>query len=85
MYVSGYNFYTYISPKKIASQLPANNVEGVENFTKMVNALEECGDVYMWANPIKNNTISGEMVMEVPTGNQNSLKYLFSIIDKIIQ
>jgi hypothetical protein len=80
-----HNFYTYISPKKIASQLAVNNVEVVEDFTKMVNALENCGDVYIWANPIKNNTISGEMVMEVPAGNQNSLKYLFSIIDKIIQ
>lgn len=80
-----HNFYTYISPKKIATQLSLNNVEVVEDFTKMVNALEKCGDVYLWANPIKNNMISGEMIMEVPTGNQNSLKYFFSIIDKIIQ
>jgi hypothetical protein len=80
-----HNFYTYISPKKIASQISLNNIEVVEEFTKTINALEKCGDVYMWANPIKNNVMSAEMIMEVPAGNQNSLKYLFSIIDKIIQ
>jgi hypothetical protein len=80
-----HNFYTYISPKKIASQFSSNEIEGVEDFAKMINTLDKCGDVYLWANPMKNNMISGEMIMEVPEGNKNSLKYFFSIIDKLVQ
>lgn len=76
----GGNYAAYFSAKKLSGKIPVE-VGGVEKREKTNRVLNALGDIYMKSNPIKGNTVSGQITMDIPANQPNALKYLFSIIE----
>lgn len=79
------NFSTYFSPKKLAGKIPADEIGDLKKVEKWNNVLSHTGDVYIRAGNVTGNTLLGSMIMEVPAGETNSLKYLFSLIELALE
>lgn len=74
------NYAAYFSAKKLSGKIPME-VGGVKNREKTNRVLNALGDIYMQSNPIKGNTVSGQISMDIPANQPNALKYLFSILE----
>lgn len=74
------NYAAYFSAKKLSGKIPVE-AAGVESQKKANRVLNAIGDIYMKSNPIKGNTVSGQISMDIPANQPNALKYLFSIIE----
>jgi hypothetical protein len=72
---------TYFSPKKLSGKITSDEISEVKTLMKINKVLGSTGDIYMRSNPIKGNVLTGEITMDVPAGETNSLKYLFSLIE----
>ncbi|WP_316788566.1 hypothetical protein [Pedobacter frigoris] len=77
------NYSAYFNPKKMAGKIPLGEMGGSKEMEKVNGILTSIGDIYLKSNPIKGNTLSGEISMDVPATHQNSLRYLFSIIENV--
>lgn len=77
-------FSGYFSPKKLNGKL--NDIDEIKDLfqsMKLNTVLSKSGDIYTKGTPIKGNTLSGEVIIETPDNNKNSLEYLFSLIDSL--
>lgn len=73
-------YSAYLSGKQLASKLPIDDMS-LDAVTKLNWFLKNSEDGYITSSRIKGNEIKTEMVIEVPASEENSLKYLFNIIE----
>ncbi|PTT03114.1 hypothetical protein DBR11_03270 [Pedobacter sp. HMWF019] len=76
------NYAAYFSSKKLAGKIPAEEFGNTAKVEKANKILTSIGDIYMKSDPIEGNAISGEISMDIPSSQQNALKYLFSLIEE---
>ncbi|WGD35866.1 hypothetical protein [Olleya sp. YS] len=75
---NSYSFF--ISAKQLASQLPIKEM-GIDRSGKLEWFLNTSEDAYMKASKIKGNTLETELVVNVPSTEENALKYMFNVIE----
>ncbi|RAJ17782.1 hypothetical protein [Olleya aquimaris] len=75
---NSYSFF--ISAKQLASQLPIKEM-GIDRSGKLEWFLNTSEDAYMKASKIKGNTLETELVVNIPSTEENALKYMFNIIE----
>lgn len=75
------NYAAFFSAKKLAGKIPSGEFGSTKKLEKMNTVLNAMGDIYMKSNPIKGNVYSGDLSMDLPSNQQNALKYLFSIVE----
>lgn len=75
------NYAAYFSAKKLSGKIPSGELGGTKKLEKMNTLLNSMGDIYLKSNPIKGNVYSGDLSMDLPSNQQNALKYLFSIVE----
>lgn len=74
------NYSVYLSGKQLASKIPVDDL-GVRDM-KMLNwFLSNSEDAYITSSKMKGNTLEAEMVIGVPASQENSLKYIFNMIE----
>ncbi len=73
------NFSAFMKTKKLSGKIPDNDLGLTQNMESMSKKLALLGDVYLKSNKIKNNMISGEIVMNVPGNFKNAMAYLFNL------
>lgn len=79
----GNNYAAYFSPKKLAGKIPAEELGKLAKVEKTNKTLSSLGDVYIRSFPMTGNTFSAEISMDIPAGQKNALKYLFSITEDL--
>ena len=79
----GNNYAAYFSPKKLAGKIPAEELGKLAKVEKTNKTLNAMGDIYIRSFPMKANTFSAEISMDIPTGHKNALKYLLSITEDL--
>ncbi|MBC8985153.1 hypothetical protein H9X96_05125 [Pedobacter sp. N36a] len=79
----GNNYAAYFSPKKLAGKIPAEELGKLAKVEKTNKTLNAMGDIYIRSFPMKGNTFSAEVSMDLPAGHKNALKYLFSISEDL--
>jgi hypothetical protein len=84
-FIGDHNLAMYINPKNIAGKLVASGAGVTEELTQMINTFNKMGAVRMKINPVKNNTRSGDLWMDVPAGNSNALSLLLSFFDEMVK
>ena len=74
------NYSAYLNGKQLASKIPMEdmNKDMVDKLNWFLNNTE---DGYIKSSKIKGNSMDAEMVIEVPSTEENALKYLFNIIE----
>ncbi|HIC33028.1 MAG TPA: hypothetical protein EYO76_14035 [Flavobacteriaceae bacterium] len=72
----------FISAKQLASQLPIEET-GIDRTGKLEWFLNNTEDAYFKTSKVKGNTVQSEIVIEVPKTEENALKYIFNIIEKM--
>ncbi len=84
------SFACYMNPKMLAGKIPVE--ESTEEYEtdnykpgKINDVLNDMGTVYFKADKMKGNTVSSEMLMQIPESYPNSLHYLFSVIEKLLK
>jgi hypothetical protein len=75
------NYAGYFSAKKLFGKIPVEEFASTKKLEKLNNVLNSMGDIYLKSNPIKGNVYSGEISMDIPSNQQNALKYLFSLVE----
>lgn len=75
------NYAAYFSAKKLSGKIPSKEFGSIEKLEKVNNVLNSMGDIYLKSNPIKGNVYSGDLSMDLPSNQQNALKYLFSVVE----
>ncbi|WP_397364074.1 hypothetical protein [Olleya sp. R77988] len=78
------SYSVFVSAKQLGSQLPIDEM-GIDRDGKLQWFLDTSKDAYVTASRIKGNTLTSEMVVEVPPTEENALKYIFNIIEKFIK
>ncbi len=76
------NFSFVVNPKNVSKEVPFDEISSKKEVDLLKNTLSEMNDIYIKSNRIKGNVISGEMVAEIPDGEENALQYIFSLIEK---
>ncbi|MCX2453947.1 hypothetical protein OQX61_21950 [Pedobacter sp. PLR] len=79
----GNNYAAYFSPKKLVGKIPAEELGGLAKVEKTNKTLSSLGDIYIRSFPMTGNTFSAEISMDIPAGQKNALKYLFSITEDL--
>lgn len=79
----GNNYAAYFSPKRLAGKIPAEELGSPAKIEKANKTLNSLGDIYMRSYPMNGNTFAGEISMDTPADQKNSLKYLFSVIENL--
>ncbi|SHE71583.1 hypothetical protein [Pedobacter caeni] len=79
----GNNYAAYFSPKRLAGKIPAEELGSPSKVEKANKTLNALGDIYMKSYPMNSNTFSGEISMDTPADQKNSLKYLFSVMESL--
>lgn len=79
----GNNYAAYFSPKKLAGKIPAEELGKLAKVEKTNKTLNAMGDIYIRSFPMRGNTFSAEVSMDLPIGHKNALKYLFSITEDL--
>lgn len=79
----GNNYAAYFSPKKLAGKIPAEELGNLAKVEKTNKTLNSMGDIYIRSFPMRGNTFSAEISMDLPAGHKNALKYLFSITEDL--
>ncbi|WP_316748459.1 hypothetical protein [Pedobacter gandavensis] len=79
----GNNYAAYFSPKKLAGKIPAEELGKLAQAEKTNKTLSSLGDIYIRSFPMKNDTFAGEISMDIPAGQKNALKYLFTITEDL--
>ena len=74
------NYSAYLNGKQLASKIPMEDMskDMVDKLNWFLNNTE---DGYIKSSKIKGNSMDAEMVIEVPSTEENALKYLFNIIE----
>lgn len=72
----------FFSPKQLAKQLSMEemNMDKIGKFKWFLNNTE---DAYFKTSKIKGNAIQTEMVIKVPSNQENALKYIFNTIEEL--
>lgn len=76
------NYSMFINGSQLASNIPMDGMSEKE-MSKMNYFLTNATDAYISSSKIKGNVIAGEMIIEVPSKEQNSLTYLFKLIENL--
>lgn len=76
------NYTMFLSGNQLASQIPMNGMSEKET-SKISYLLTNASDAYIRSSRIKGNVIEAEMVVEVPNNEENSLKYMFKLIEEL--
>lgn len=76
------NYSLFVSAEQLAAQLPIEEM-GLDRSGKLEWFLNTSEDAYVTASKIKGNTVNTEMVIGVPATEDNALKYIFNIIEKL--
>ncbi|WP_054852385.1 hypothetical protein [Olleya sp. ITB9] len=76
------NYSMYVSAQQLADQLPIEEM-GIDRSGKLEWFLNTSEDAYITASKIKGNTVNTNMVIGVPSSQENALKYIFDIIENI--
>lgn len=79
----GNNYAAYFSPKRLAGKIPAEELGSAAKIEKANKTLNALGDIYIRSYPMNGNTFAGEISMDTPADQKNSLKYLFSVIENL--
>ena len=79
----GNNYAAYFSPKKLAGKIPTEELGKLAKVEKTNKTLNAMGDIYIRSFPMRGNTFSAEVSMDLPIGHKNALKYLFSITEDL--
>lgn len=79
----GNNYAAYFSPKRLAGKIPAEELGSPAKIEKANKTLNSLGDIYIRSYPMNGNTFAGEISMDTPADQKNSLKYLFSVIENL--
>ncbi len=80
------NYFTsYFSPHKLSGQIPLDEIGDLKKMNSLNELLNSSGDIHFTSNGIRGNVVSGEIKMDVPANETNSLKYLFSLIEKAVK
>jgi len=79
------NFSFLFNTKNLVGKVPEEELGGKETAAKFNETLSKMGNVYMKSNPIKGNIVSADISAEIPNGQENALKYLFSLIENAIK
>ena len=83
-FIGNHNFSMYMNPKSISGQIASTEVGATESLTAMLNTFNKMGEVRMQLNPVKNNTGSTDIWMDVPKGNANALTLLLEYFEKVL-
>lgn len=78
------NYALFISGKKLASKVPMDTMNEKE-MEKISYFIKNASDAYVSSSKIKGNTIEAEMVIEIPETEENSLKYVFNLIETLMK
>ncbi|WP_443938393.1 hypothetical protein [Pedobacter sp. MW01-1-1] len=68
------NFSLFFNAKNLAESTKTE-----PDMLKLNTYFSKMGNMYIKSNPVKNNSISSDIVAEVPNGQQNALKYLIGL------
>ncbi|WP_443943831.1 hypothetical protein ACJVDH_12970 [Pedobacter sp. AW1-32] len=79
------NFSFLFNTKNLVGKVPEEEIGGKETAAKFNETLAKMGNVYMKSNPMKGNVVSADISAEIPNGQENALKYLFSLIENAIK
>ncbi|MGJ8591535.1 MAG: hypothetical protein ACSHXF_03245 [Aquaticitalea sp.] len=74
------NYAAYLSGKQLASKIPMDEL-GEKEMTKLNWFLQNSEDAYISSSKMKGNVIEADMVIGVPASQENSLKYIFNMIE----
>ncbi|MEJ0101464.1 MAG: hypothetical protein WDO19_02415 [Bacteroidota bacterium] len=80
-----HNYTMFINPSKISGQIATTEIGAAENLSSAMNTFSKMGNIRAVMNPVKANVMSGELTMDVPANNRNSLKYIFDVFDSFIK
>lgn len=75
------NCAAYFSAKKLSGKIPTDGSGSPKKLESLKHVFSSMGDIYVKSNPIKGNVGSAEISMDLPSNQQNALKYLFSIVE----
>ena len=84
-FIGDHHFSMFINPKLIASELSRTEIGAADGLTGMINSFNKMGAVRMKVNPIRGNTSSADLWMEVPGNNSNGLGLLLSLFENMIK
>ncbi len=77
------NFSFLFNAKNLAKKFPAEGYGTKEQADKIKDMTGSMRDIYIKSNRIKGNIVSGELTVEIPEGQENALKYIFSLVEKM--
>ena len=77
------NFSFLLNPGNLSKKMPVEIYGSQEQADKIIDVAAGTGDVYMKSNRMKGNVASGEFIVEIPGGQENALKYIFSLLEKL--
>jgi hypothetical protein len=77
------NISMYFNPRKLKDKIPQKEIGSFRKWTQMNDFLGNTGVMYARSNGINGNAFSSEIVVEIPNGSENALKYFFSLIDDL--
>ncbi len=80
-----HNYTLFINPSKISGQIATTEIGAAESLSSAMNTFSKMGNIRAVMNPVQANVMSGELTMDVPANNRNSLKYIFDIFDSFIK
>ena len=75
------NYTMYVSGKQLASKIPMDDLKAAD-LKKLNWFLNNSEDAYIKSSRMKGNTWQAEMVVGVPATEENSLKYIFNMIEE---
>ena len=74
------NYSAYMGSKQLASKIPMDEL-GVRDMKKLNWFLENSEDAYISTSKMKGNVFEANMVIGVPASQENSMKYIFNMIE----
>ena len=78
-------FAGLLSAKKLAAEIPTEQLTSLDRYIAFHKMFGSMGDFYFKSNGIKGNRISGEFVAQTPDGFDNTIQYLFALIDYAVE
>ncbi|SFU27584.1 hypothetical protein SAMN05216480_101228 [Pustulibacterium marinum] len=75
-------FSGFFNPKVLADKIPVEEM-GVSTMKTALYFLDNLGEITMKGSKVCKNRVKGEVVIEIPEGHKNGLKYLFDLVENM--